>query len=240
MKTKSSLSAMAGRGSHPSSARGAALGLGLRRSGLMAAAIAMGLSACSSTAGRAPAGLALLDARPGPDKRDRIRDIHLVSVNRVPVRGSEVVLEPGRNNVRVGYTWPQGGSQEVDLLFHALPDRSYVVQYEPSPSAANRLVEYNKWDDAARDVASMGVVAGQGAIFFAPPAFALLGIGFAQRAGSQIAERRKPASSMDLMVISSDLGEGIVRRVRAYPNGRVDSASWAAYAQMSPKSRLWR
>jgi hypothetical protein len=231
MKTNHSPSAIAGRGGHPSPARSTAL---------LAAALALGLSACSSTTSRAPAGLAVLDARPEREKRDRIRDTHVVSVNREPVRGTEVVLKPGRNKVRVGYTWPQGGAQEVDLVFHALPNRSYVVKYEPSPSEANRLIEYNKWDQAAGDVARMGGAVGQAGILFLPPAVTLLGIGFAERAASQAAETYRPATSMDLMVISSDNGEGIVRRVRAYPAGRVDSASWAAYAQMSSTSRLWR
>lgn len=205
-----------------------------------AAALALiALSACGSGS-RAPAGLAVLDARPEREKRDRIRDTHVVSVNREPVRGSEVMLKPGRNQIRIGYTWPQGGAQEVDLVFHARPNRSYLVKYEPSPASANRLVEYNKWDLAAGDVATMGAHAGQAGFIFAPPALALLGVGFAERVGTQIAESRRPATSLDLMVISSDNAEGIVRRVRAYPDGRVDSASWAAYAQMSSSSRLWR
>jgi hypothetical protein len=242
MKNKHSPSAMAGRGGHPSPARSIAPGLDLRGTGLLAAALAVTLSACSSspTASRPPAGFAVLDASPERERRDRIKGIHVVSVNRVPVRGSEAVLTPGRNKVRIGYTWPQGGSQEVDLVFHARPNSSYVVQYVPSPAYANRLVEIKKWDDAAGDVASMGVGAGQAAFIFAPPAMALLGVGFANRVGSQMAEAHKPATSMDLMVISRDNGEGIVRRVRAYPDGRVDSASWAAYAQMSSQSRLWR
>jgi len=213
-----------------------------RGSGLLASVLALVvLSACGS-AGRAPEGMAVLDARPEREKRDRIRDTHVVSVNQVPVRGSEVVLKPGRNKVRVGYTWPQGGAQEVDLVFHALPNRSYLVKYEPSPAEANRLIEYNKWDQASGDLVGMGAATGAeaGVFLFGPPAIALLGIGFAERASSQAAEAYRPATSIDLMVISSDNGEGIVRRVRAYPNGRVDSASWAQYAQMSSTSRLWR
>jgi hypothetical protein len=35
------------------------------------------------------------------------------------------------------------------------------------------------------------------------------------------------------MVVCRQNGEGIVRRVRVYPDGRVDPAPWAGQAQMT-------
>ncbi|WP_265595115.1 hypothetical protein [Haloferula sp. BvORR071] len=241
MKTKHSPSAVGGRGGHPSPIRDLSPKRDVLSHALLTAAIAVALSACSSSTGsRAPAGLAVLDATPDRGKRDRIKGIHVVSVNRIPVRKDEVVLRPGRNSVRIGYNWPQGGGQEVDLVFHARPDSSYVVQYEPTPAYANRLQEPNQWDEASLEMVSTAAGMGEGVVFLLPPAVALLGLGFTQRVGSEIAESRKPATYMDVMVVSKNNGEGIVRRVRAFPDGRVDSATWSAYAQMSFQSRLWR
>ena len=40
----------------------------------------------------------------------------------------------------------------------------------------------------------------------------------------------KPAEYVDVSVISEDPTEGVVRRVRAYPDGRVDSKPWDAWS----------
>jgi hypothetical protein len=40
-----------------------------------------------------------------------------------------------------------------------------------------------------------------------------------------------PAHYIDLIVVCRQNPEGIVRRVRAYPDERVDAAPWAAHAQ---------
>lgn len=50
------------------------------------------------------------------------------------------------------------------------------------------------------------------------------------RAKETIRERNEPAKYVDLFVVSEDSAEGIVRRVRAFPNGRLLSEKlWDDY-----------
>lgn len=67
-----------------------------------------------------------------------------------------------------------------------------------------------------------------------PPAVEHAMIDAIQRGANEIEEQHKPARYMNLMVVSRHGGEGVVRTVRAYPDGRVDAAPWAAWARMSP------
>ncbi len=62
----------------------------------------------------------------------------------------------------------------------------------------------------------------------------LVGASAVQRVTSQARELAKPADYIDVMVVAKNSPEGIVRRVRAYPDGRVDEKPWAAHAQMGP------
>jgi hypothetical protein len=204
------------------------------RLALLAAAALAGLSGCATTTHDAPpAGRALIDATPDLDRRDRIDGIHLVSVNGTPVHGTQTALNPGRNTVRLGFRWPQGGSQEVDLVFHAVAGSVYIIQYDVFPPYANRMGEPTDLEHRAGEVASLSQGSGEAMLLVGPPALALWGAGFVKRGANEAAEHRKPAQYVDLMVICRQSGEGIVRRVRAYPDGRVDAAPWAAHAQMS-------
>lgn len=200
---------------------------------LLAGCVFGALAGCASTThDPPPPGRALIDATPDLDRRDRIDGIHLVSVNGTPVHGSQTTLKPGRNSVRIGFRWPQGGDQEVDLLFHAVAGSTYIVQYDVFPPYANRMGEPTDLEHRAGEVAGLSRGSGEAMLLVGPPALALWGAGFAKRGANEAAEHRKPAHYIDLMVICRHSGEGIVRRVRAYPDGRVDAAPWAAHAQM--------
>ncbi len=199
---------------------------------LLAAAMT-GLCSCASTTHDAPPpGRALIDTTPDSARRDRIDGIHLVSVNGIPVRGTQTPLNPGRNNVRIGFRWPQGGNQEVDLLFHAVAGSTYIIQYEVFPPYSNRMAEPTGLEQRAGEVAGLSQGSGEAMLLVGPPALVLWGAGFMKRGANEAAEHRKPAHYVDLMVICRQSSEGIVRRVRAYPDGRVDAAPWAAHAQM--------
>lgn len=200
---------------------------------LLAGCTLAGLSGCASTTHDAPPpGRALIDATPDSSRRDRIDGIHLVSVNGIPVNGTQTALNPGRNSVRIGFRWPQGGNQEVDLVFHAVAGSTYIVQYDVFPPYANRMAEPTDLEKRAGEVAGLSQGSGEAMLLVGPPALALWGAGFVKRGANEAAEHHKPAQYIDLMVICRRSGEGIVRRVRAYPDGRVDAAPWAAHAQM--------
>ena len=204
------------------------------RLALLALAALAGLSSCASTTHDAPpAGRALIDATPDLDRRDRIDGIHFVSVNGSPVQGTQTALNPGRNTVRLGFRWPQGGNQEVDLVFYAVAGSTYFIQYDVFPPYANRMGEPTELEHRAGDVAGLAQGSGEAMILVGPPAFALWLPGFLKRGANEAAEHRKPAHYIDLMVICRQSGEGIVRRVRAYPDGRIDASPWAAHAQMT-------
>ena len=71
--------------------------------------------------------------------------------------------------------------------------------------------------------------AGVAAILVAP-AVAVIGIG--ERIGHKAGQRGQTATYMDLMVVAHHSSQGVVRKVRASPDGRVDAKPWAAGAQM--------
>lgn len=200
---------------------------------LLAGCVMTGLSGCASTTRETPPpGHALIDATPDPDRRDRIDGIRLISVNGAPAHGTRTALNPGRNTVRIGFRWPQGGSQEVDLDFHAVAGSTYIIQYDVFPPYANRMGESTDLEHRAGEVAGLSQGSGEAMLLVGPPALALWGAGYLKRGANEAAEQRKPAHYIDLMVLCRQNSEGIVRRVRAYPDGRVDAAPWAAHAQM--------
>ena len=188
------------------------------------------LSGCGSMTTRQPEpGRALIDATPEKEKRDRIDGIRIVSVNGRAVRGTECSLNPGRNCVRLGFNWPQGGRQELDLRFHAVAGHVYFVQYHVHPPYVDRLKQTSRWDERSR---RFGDAVDEAAMVFAPLFLAWGGANTVEKATSQARELSKPAEYVDVMVVAKNSPEGIVRRVRAYPDGRVEAESWAACARM--------
>ena len=199
---------------------------------LGATSVACFSSCASTTDDTPPAGRALIDATPDLDRRDRIDGIQIVSVNGLPTHGTQTTLTPGRNTVRVGFRWPQGGSQEVDLVFHAVAGSRYIIQYDVFPPYANRMGESTDLEHRAGEVAGLAQGSGEAMLLVGPPALVLWGAGYLKRGVNEAAEHQKPAHYIDLIVVCRQNSEGIVRRVRAYPGGLVDAAPWAAHAQM--------
>lgn len=199
------------------------------------------LPACSTMSTRQPdPGHALINATPEKSERDRLDGIRLVSINGRPAPGTKASLTPGRNNVKIRFTWPQGGRQEVDLRFHATEGHLYSVQYDVHPPYVNRFRQPTRWDESASELTGglANLIDGgdpgdaKAAGFFIPVYLALGTANTIERVTSHAGERSKPADYIDIMVVAKNSPEGIVRRVRAYPDGRIDARPWAAQAQM--------
>lgn len=157
-----------------------------------------------------------------------IGGIQLVSINGKKTRGTRKALAPGLNTVRVRFRWPQGPVQEVDLRFHATSGTVYFINYDVDPphtestnGIANRMVEtlYRSNDPYVA----------LGAVIVAPPAAA---IGIGEHLAHDAIQQGKHATRVDLAVVAHHSAQGVVRQVRAYPDGRVDEKPWAAWAQM--------
>ncbi|MGD1979188.1 MAG: hypothetical protein PVJ98_07340 [Akkermansiaceae bacterium] len=180
------------------------------------------VSSCSisSTTRKKPApGMALVDVTPDLDNRDRMRGLGLVSVNGKKKSGSHTQLKPGPTRLRVGFTWPQGGKHEVDLVFVARKDAVYAVHYQPFPPYYNQMGRSDTFDDGFRAIGGAMQGAGE-AGFLALPFLAVFGTGaLAERAVNSAAEERKPAKYVDVMVVSP---LAIACTVRVYPDGRTE------------------
>lgn len=182
------------------------------------------LSSCASTTDRPPApGMAMFDATPDAERRDRIDGIRVASINGRPVRGSEHQLAPGRNRVRVGFKWPQGGDQEVDLPFNARPNKTYVVYYDVHPPYVNRLEQGGALDAATGELVGAAALMDVGAIVMLYPIAATGAGAVMTRVGHEIAEDSKPASYVDVMVVAQRSLEGVTCRRRVFPDGRIES-----------------
>lgn len=191
---------------------------------LLAALGAAFLSSCASTTDRPPSpGMARFDATPDAKRRDRIDGIHISAVNGQEVDDSELDIKPGRTKVRVGFDWPQGGDQEVDLDFDARPDKTYVVYYDVYPPYMNRLQQSGSFDDAAGAMLGAAGGMGEGAILMLPPFAAAATGALAVRVGNEIAEDWKPADYVDVMVVAQHSPQGVACTRRVYPDGRVEN-----------------
>lgn len=209
------------------------------------ATLLVGLTSCTSPSKQRPtAGRALIDAVPGGEHHDRIKGVKLLSVNGTSASKKSAALPSGANFVKVRFDWPQGGSQAVSLKFRARPDQKYKVKYDPFPPTADQLRGTTELSAAAQTIAdgSFEIMrSGHG-----NPAAALLGFAVlspaivlgtadhAYRIKESIRERHSPVHYVDLWVISEDPSEGVVRRVRAFPNGHLLSEKWWDNYHYSP------
>ncbi|MCH7226050.1 hypothetical protein [Haloferula sp. A504] len=139
-----------------------------------------------------------------------------------PVRGTEHDLKPGRTKVRVGFDWPQGGEQEVDLDFKARPDKTYVVYYDVHPPYVNRIEQAGLLDATAGELTHAGAGMGSGAFLMLPPLLAAATGAMAVRVGNEIAEDSKAADYVDVMVVAQHSLEGVTCMRRVYPDGRIE------------------
>lgn len=207
----------------------------------VAATLLAGLTSCGSTSRPPPGGgRASINAVPGGKYHDRIKGVQLISVNGTKAARKETGLPSGSNNVRLSFQWPQGGMQEVNLKFNARQNQKYTVKYDPFPPTADQFHGTSDVSDAAQTIASeayelmalghghpIAVLAGAAVLV---PAIALGSADFGYRVKESIREGQAPVQYVDLYVISDDGSEGVVRRVRAYPNGRLLSEKlWDHY-----------
>ena len=187
---------------------------------LLAAFVAALLSSCATTTQRPPSpGKARFDATPDAERRDRIDGIGILSVNGDPTKGSEVELSPGRNRVRVGFSWPQGGKQEVDLDFKARAGITYIVYYDVYPPVSRHPGAMEKTTTglvSARNTdAYSAMVTGIFAGFMTPFAAA-------EKAVRVSTENAATATYVDVMAVAQQSPEGVVCNRRVYPNGKVE------------------
>ena len=200
-----------------------------RATTLAAATGCLLLGSCASTTNTPPPGSAIIDAIPDPEHREGVSKIRLVSINGKSVKGTRSVIEPGIKSIKTQFRWPQGQSQQVDLRFYATPDTVYFIYYDMYPPskefdsrvARGLMTPLNESTDPMAGIF--------GAIFLAPPAAV---IGLAERANHSITKRGASTTYIDLMVVARHTSQGVVRRVRVYPDGRIDEKPWRSGAQM--------
>ena len=196
---------------------------------LALAALFLSLFSCATkNSGPPPQGAAVIDAMPDPEKRHRIGDIQLVSVNGKGVRGTRSVIQPGLNTVKTRFRWPQGGVGEVDLRFYATPGTVYHINFDEFPPTGG--FKGGVGNGMMNGIGSSGdPYAGFAAAMVAPVAVV---VGTGERMTNYRATHSQAVTHIDLSVIAHQSSQGTVRRVRAYPDGRVDGKPWAAWAQM--------
>lgn len=181
------------------------------------------LVSCAGTTNRQPSpGMALVDATPDATYRDRIDHIRVTQLNGEPVRGTEHELSPGKNRMRVGFHWPQGGHQEVDLEFNAKPDINYFIRYNVHPPYTERLGQTGILDATTGEIfgASSGSVAD---VFLILPAGVAMGTAaMATRVKNEVAEDSRAANYVDVMVVAQHSSQGVACNRRVYPDGQIE------------------
>lgn len=182
---------------------------------LMGGAVFLLLGACASTKTPPPAGLAVIDVKPDANFRKGIGGISLVSINEGKVKGTRSVINPGLNSIKTKFKWPNGWVQQVDLRFYATPGSVYTTHYDVFPPLPeSRTPMADKVFDGAGMAAPMIL-----------PSAAIIG------AGEWVASSSPTSTYIDLVVFGPN-SEGAVRKVRAYPDGRVETKPWSLWAQM--------
>ena len=190
---------------------------------LALAAGCVALASCGSTIQQAPpAGMAVLDATPDAEHRDRIDGIELVSINDRKVRGSEQTLRPGHNRVRVGFNWPQGGDEEVDLEFQTRPNTIYAIYYDVYPPYTERLTQPGTLDAATGGLFRASAEMDRAAFLMLPPIAALGSAAIATRVGNEVAENSRAAQYVDVRVVAQRCSQGVACTRRVFPDGRVE------------------
>jgi hypothetical protein len=188
---------------------------------LLAAMSGVFLSSCADQAIRTtppPSGMGVLDTTPEAFRRDRISDMRIAAVNGHPAKGDEAELSPGNNRVRVKFSWPQGGEQEVDLDFKVRSEKIYAVYCEVDPplsqhsgtlerGTAGMLAGAN--DPMAPFVAGLGVAAVSPFLV-------------AEKSATHTRDHSVPARYVDVMVVAQRSPEGIVCTRRVYPGGKIE------------------
>ena len=151
----------------------------------------------------------------------------IVAINGKSVSGTRLVIAPGVNTVRTRFRWPQGGTGEADLKFYATPNTVYYVYYSVHPPYRGNDNLGDKMLMGLSDTGSQDAILG--AVAVGPVAAA---VGAADKVVHETSQNLNPGKHIDVMVVAPRSGQGIVRQVRAYPDGRVDAKTWAPWAQL--------
>ncbi len=160
----------------------------------------------------------MIDSTPDPSRSDRITGMKIVSVNGKPTRGEEANLTPGRNQVRVSFSWPKVGRKEVDLDFKVKAGTIYVIYYGVHPLVARNPSHVmagidHMWDATDPDSAPVILV---GSIIMTP-------LGIAETAAQRGLENNAPSNYVDVMVVAQQSLDGIVCHRRVHPDGGVET-----------------
>lgn len=214
-------------------------GTSARLIGITGAGLALLALASCGTSGtvRPTAGGSMIDSTSARDLQTRVKGSRVISVNGAGSAGTSAHVAAGLAEVKVRYQWPQGGAQEVDLRFRARPDRKYFVKYAAFPPSVDKLSGTTALSTSAQGIGDAGfgimerhahpVGALVGTVVLAP-AIVLGTADYFGRVGADIADKHRPAQWVDMMVISEQQAEGVVRFVRVYPSGQVVWQPWDA------------
>jgi hypothetical protein len=184
------------------------------------------LGACASTPKTPPPpGSAIIDVKPDPDRRRGVDGIALVSINGGKAKGTRSVIKPGLNTIKIQFNWPHGQDQQADLQFYATQGTVYTIHYEvyPTRTKFKSSVAEKMIDGSGLDIVLVG------------PLAAITGVG--ERIAHNVHQNRLSSTYIDLVVLGS-LSEGMARKIRVFPDGRVQTKPWSSWAQMqAPEKR---
>ncbi len=188
-----------------------------------ALAVISTLFLCQCASNRIPElkqGEAYLDASPANKHRAQLTGFRIVSVNGKKARGSATHIPIGPVKAVVAFNWPKVGKKQVPLNFNARQGHVYFMKYDRFPHP-------DKQGKGLAGVSKGLMTTGAHLHILGFPFFgAGVVVGFVEhvRQGLGIRTRLgRAASYIDLYVISTLSSEGVVRKVRTYPSGRVEN-----------------
>jgi hypothetical protein len=153
--------------------------------------------------------MASLSATPREGHESRIRSSRIVALNGRQFTSPQrrVEMPPGNNQVTLRFDWPRQGMTHANLRFRAQANRRYFVSYDPFPLGQDfDPGDYARW--VPNDLSAIFVLPVVAPVF----------------AGGRIAHRAEQNNLsthyIDILVISENQAEGVVRKQRVYPDSR--------------------
>ena len=194
---------------------------------LVAAIVVAAFTGCATSsappATSTVAGRAFLETTSPKEQRQGIEGT-VVSINGQSIKPrTEAHLPPGPNDVAVRLNWPKGEGREVDLNFEARYGQRYFLKYALFPPSSGHPLD-ESYEGSVVAERGMGALRradlGYGGAFLGIPVLAV-GVGeFGYRvAGAIVPRQPKGVRYVDVFVISTDIREGVVHRVRVHADG---------------------